>query len=66
MFRNNFYYILSQQSNHEWIPILFPKEEKRTTEKFPLASPICLPFSAFTSHVAGDMHSGEVRGGDIR
>lgn len=57
MFRNNFNYILSQQSN-QWIPILFPKEEKRT-EKFPLASPTCLPFSAFTSHVAGDMHDGE-------
>lgn len=35
-----------------------PKRKKRT-ETFPLASPICLPFSAFTSHVAGDMHDGE-------
>lgn len=36
-----------------------PKRKKKRTEKFPLASPICLPFSAFTSHVAGDMHDGE-------
>ena len=36
-----------------------PQRGKKRTETFPLASPICLPFSAFTSHVAGDMHDGE-------
>ena len=33
--------------------------KKKRTGKFPVASPTCLPFSALTSHVAGDMHDGE-------
>lgn len=37
----------------------FIPQRGEETEKFPLASPACLPSSAFTSHVAGDMHDGE-------
>lgn len=61
MFKNNFNYILSQQSTHNGFLFYSPKRKKRT-EKFLLASPICLPFSASTSHVLGTCAVEKVRG----
>lgn len=39
--------------------LLYLLKERKRIEKFSLASPICPLLSAFTSHVAGDMHNGE-------